>query len=67
MRDDVLNDAVSEYIPPKSLEEQWDLPASRGSCCAEFGLDLPVQQWGRGGQASTRKSARAHHRAVAEA
>ncbi len=45
MRDNVVNDAVSEWIPPHSMEEQWDVPALEKSLAAEYQLPLPLVQW----------------------
>ncbi len=45
MREDVVYDHVSLYIPPQSIEEQWDIPGLEQSLEGEFGVKLPVQQW----------------------
>ncbi len=45
MRDDVLENTISLYIPPHSMEEQWDVPALEKAMAAEFRLDLPLVQW----------------------
>src|SRR5512139_2033129 len=45
MRDSVLDDTVSEYLPPGSMEEQWDVPALERALQAEYQLVLPLQQW----------------------
>jgi preprotein translocase subunit SecA len=45
MRDDVLENTVSQYIPPHSMEEQWDVPALEKALAAEFRLELPLVQW----------------------
>ena len=45
MRDGVLGDMVSEYIPPDSMEEQWDVPSLEKALHSEFQLNLPVVQW----------------------
>jgi preprotein translocase subunit SecA len=45
MRDDVLENAISQYIPPHSMEEQWDVPALERYLAAEFRLELPLVQW----------------------
>jgi preprotein translocase subunit SecA len=45
MREDVLENAISMYIPPHSMEEQWDVPALEKALAAEFRLDLPLVQW----------------------
>lgn len=43
--DDVVNQAIDAYIPPQSLEEQWDVPGLEQACITEFNVRLPVQQW----------------------
>ena len=45
IREDVVNDAVDGFIPPMSVEEQWDIPGLEKQLEAEFGLNLPVAQW----------------------
>jgi preprotein translocase subunit SecA len=45
MRDGVLYDAISEYIVPHSMEEQWQVPMLEKTLIAEFQLDLPLVQW----------------------
>lgn len=45
IRVDVINDVVSDYIPPQSLEEQWDVQSLENRLSSEFGLMLPIQQW----------------------
>ena len=45
IREDVVNDIVSEYIPHGSLDEQWDLDGLEEAIDSEFGQDMPVKQW----------------------
>ena len=45
IREDVVNDAISSYVPPQSVEEQWDVPGLERQLEAEFAIHLPVQQW----------------------
>ena len=45
MRDGVMNDLISEYIVPQSMEEQWDVPALEKALHAEYQLSLPLVQW----------------------
>jgi preprotein translocase subunit SecA len=42
---DVVTGIVDEHIPPKSLEEQWDIAGLSEATKREFGEDLPIQQW----------------------
>ncbi|WP_027328671.1 preprotein translocase subunit SecA [Marinimicrobium agarilyticum] len=45
VRHDVVDEIVSEHIPPQSLEEMWDVPGLEKRLEQEFGLRLPVAQW----------------------
>ena len=45
MRENVLVDAVAEYIPPGSMEEQWDAPGLEKALAADFQLHAPVAIW----------------------
>ncbi len=45
IRLDVVADAVDGYIPPMSVEEQWDIPGLEKQLESEFSVSLPLQQW----------------------
>ncbi|MEJ2442013.1 MAG: preprotein translocase subunit SecA [Exilibacterium sp.] len=45
IRRDVVNDLISGFIPPQSLEEQWDVAGLEQHIESEFGVKLPVKQW----------------------
>jgi preprotein translocase subunit SecA len=45
MREDVLENTVSQYILPHSMEEQWDVPALEKFLASEFRLELPLVRW----------------------
>ena len=45
IRADVVNDAIDGFIPPMSVEEQWDVPGLEKQLDAEFATPLPVQEW----------------------
>lgn len=45
MREEVLNDTIDLYIPPQSLEEQWDVAGLEEALRGEFNLEVPVQKW----------------------
>jgi preprotein translocase subunit SecA len=45
MREDVLENTISLYIPPHAMEEQWNVPALEKALAAEFRLELPLVQW----------------------
>ncbi len=42
---DVVNAAISQYVPPASVEDEWDIPGLTTALTSEFGLDLPIQDW----------------------
>jgi len=44
MRIDVLTDTIATYVPPESVEEQWDIPGLEKALQADVGLDLPLQK-----------------------
>jgi preprotein translocase subunit SecA len=45
IRHDVVNGLIDMYIPPQSMDEQWDVPGLEKALEAEFGQPMPVQQW----------------------
>ena len=45
IRRDVVQDAIDSFIPPMSVEEQWDVPGLERQLEAEFACALPLQQW----------------------
>lgn len=45
IRAEVVNKVIEIFIPPQSLEEQWDVAGLEQSCQAEFNCRVPVQRW----------------------
>jgi preprotein translocase subunit SecA len=45
MRDDALTRLISTYIPPESLEEQWDVEGLSVALHEHFGGDWPIRKW----------------------
>src|SRR5690625_310646 len=45
IRAEVVDTLVSEFIPPQSLEEQWDVPALEKQLETELALKLPLARW----------------------
>ncbi|MEE3117198.1 MAG: SEC-C metal-binding domain-containing protein, partial [Pseudomonadota bacterium] len=45
IRADVVDSLVSEYIPPQSMPEQWDVPGLEAQLQTEMAIELPVQKW----------------------
>jgi preprotein translocase subunit SecA len=45
MRADVLKQVIDPFIPPQSLEEQWNVAGLEEALEREFGLPLPLRAW----------------------
>ncbi len=45
MREDVIDDLVERYMPPKAYAEQWDVEGLDERVQAVLGLELPLAQW----------------------
>lgn len=41
----VINAAISMYIPPESLEEQWDIKGLEQALATDFAFKLSLQAW----------------------
>ncbi|HEX7606183.1 MAG TPA: SEC-C metal-binding domain-containing protein, partial [Usitatibacter sp.] len=51
IRRDVLVATVQEFVPPGSVEEQWDLPGLEKKLESEFYIAAPVAKWAEADQA----------------
>jgi len=47
IRADVVAGIVGRYVPPQSIDEQWDLPGLESELEREFGLRLPLVEKAR--------------------
>ena len=45
IREDVVAGAISQYIPPQSVPEQWDIAGLEQHLNSELALKVPLQQW----------------------
>lgn len=45
MREEVIEDLVSRFIPENAYPDQWETAALHEECLRIFGLDLPVKEW----------------------
>ncbi|MAT94704.1 MAG: preprotein translocase subunit SecA [Halioglobus sp.] len=45
IRRDVVSEAIDGFIPPMSVEEQWDVPGLEKQLEAEFAISLPLTRW----------------------
>ncbi|MBT3425030.1 MAG: preprotein translocase subunit SecA [Gammaproteobacteria bacterium] len=42
---DVINEVIDGFIPPQSLEEQWDIAGLEQALRTEFGVELAIGRW----------------------
>ncbi len=45
IREDVVNGVIEQYIPPQSLEEQWDVDGLVDRLEEDFGIRLDIPGW----------------------
>ncbi len=45
IRVDVVGAVVAQFVPPESMEEEWDVPGLEAALEEEFGIELPVAKW----------------------
>ncbi len=45
VREDVVDQIISDSIPPQSMPEQWDVAGLESQLQTELGIELPVQKW----------------------
>lgn len=45
MQQDVIHNLVDNFMPPQSLEDQWDIKGLLQVLQDDFRLTLPIQQW----------------------
>jgi len=41
----LVDETVKRYIPPESVEEQWDVPGLETALASEFQMQAPVGEW----------------------
>ena len=41
----LIDETVKRYIPPESVEEQWDIPGLETALASEFQMQAPVGEW----------------------
>lgn len=45
MRHNVIDHLITRYIPPHSMEEQWDIPGLELQLQLDFNLRMPLKEW----------------------
>jgi preprotein translocase subunit SecA len=43
----LIDETVKRYVPPETVEEQWDLPGLEASLAADYQLHAPVGEWAK--------------------
>jgi len=45
IRHDVVNSMIDAFIPPQSMDEQWNIPGLEKALEAEYGIKMPISNW----------------------
>ena len=45
MREQVIDDLIDQYMPPKSYADQWDTDGLHAAIKDKLNMDVPVQDW----------------------
>jgi preprotein translocase subunit SecA len=45
IREEVVNNVISNSIPPQSIEDMWDIPSLEQALKQEFAVELPISEW----------------------
>ncbi|CAK0762359.1 protein translocation ATPase [Gammaproteobacteria bacterium] len=45
LRADVINEIIDLYVPPRSMEEQWNIPGLVVALERDSAITLPIQEW----------------------
>ena len=48
IRNDVIYDLVARFVPPNSVDDQWDLPGLEATLRGELGVDLGLVDFAKG-------------------
>jgi preprotein translocase subunit SecA len=42
---DVINTVISEFIPPQSIDDQWDVEGLEKALAQDFSIELTIRKW----------------------
>ena len=45
LREEVVEDLISDHVPPQSIDDQWDIDGLEQALATEFDSTQPVSQW----------------------
>ncbi len=57
-RDNVFDAVISNFVPPGSIDEQWDLAGLEQALEGEFGIDVPLTRWAEEGDLQNEEAIR---------
>jgi preprotein translocase subunit SecA len=60
IRGDVVAEIVDRFVPPDSIDEQWDLPGLEATIAEEFGQHVAVQDFVKGREEVDAETIQAH-------
>ena len=58
-RENVFEDTVNQFVPPGSIDEQWDIAGLEKALEGEFGIHLPLIRWEGAGELQNEEVIRA--------
>lgn len=64
IREEAVSDMIGIFVPPQSLEEEWDISGLEKQIRKDFGLVLPITKWLEEGKALHEE--RLHQRIICE-
>ncbi|MFW0097400.1 MAG: preprotein translocase subunit SecA [Coxiella endosymbiont of Haemaphysalis qinghaiensis] len=64
IREETVSDMIGIFVPPQSLEEEWDISGLEKQIRKDFGLVLPITKWLEEGKALHEE--RLHQRIICE-
>ncbi len=57
-RGEVFNDVIDRFVPPGSIDEQWDLAGLEQALDGEFGIHVPLTRWAENDELPNEESIR---------
>ncbi|MFW0079872.1 MAG: SEC-C metal-binding domain-containing protein, partial [Coxiella endosymbiont of Haemaphysalis qinghaiensis] len=60
IREETVSDMIGIFVPPQSLEEEWDISGLEKQIRKDFGLVLPITKWLEEGKALHEERLRQH-------
>jgi len=67
IRGDVVNELVARFVPPESVDEQWDLPGLEVALQGELGLGIDLQGLAKGSEELDAEGIERHVQGAVEA